>query len=116
MKPNCSVLVVEPDPELRKTLVELLVSDGHEVRAAATVEESRALVEAELPCLIVVGTQHPFMPGFRERFGLAREMARKVPVVVISDDAPTGVLCIRKADLVSDLLGMARRYCRSPGA
>jgi DNA-binding response OmpR family regulator len=117
MNPTHPVLVIEPDPALRRSLVEILVSDGYAVSAAADVDQARALLKAEaLPGLIVVGTQGPFMPGFRERFGLARELARTLRVVVISDEPPTGVISIRKEYLVQDLLAAARRYCRQPAA
>jgi DNA-binding response OmpR family regulator len=113
MKPSQSVLIIEPDPALRRSLVDILVSDGFPVSAVADVDQARAQLKAEaLPGLIVVGTQGPFMPGFRERFGLARELARTLRVVVISDEAPTGVISIRKEYLVEDLLSAARRYCR----
>jgi len=113
MKPSHPILIIEPDAALRRSLVEVLLSDGYSVSAAADVDEARALLKTDaLPGLIVVGTQGPFMPGFRERFGLARELARTLRVVVISDEPPTGVMSISKEHLVQDLLAAARKYCR----
>jgi DNA-binding response OmpR family regulator len=49
-----AVLLIEDDDDLRATMAEILVDDGHRVTAVATIDEGRRYLAAFLPTLIVL--------------------------------------------------------------
>lgn len=66
---DARILVVEDDETLRETLAEVLVDEGHEVRAAAHGDEALDHLDGWVPDLIVLDLMMPTMDAyeFRER-------------------------------------------------
>jgi CheY-like chemotaxis protein len=79
------ILVVEDDETLRETLAEVLVDEGHEVRAAAHGDEALDHLDGWLPDLILLDLMMPIMDAyeFREQ-QLLLGVATSAPMVVIS--------------------------------
>jgi CheY-like chemotaxis protein len=79
------ILVVEDDVTLRETLAEVLVDEGHEVRAAAQGHEALEHLDGWEPHVILLDVMMPRMDafGFRER---QRELgiASRAQTIVIS--------------------------------
>jgi CheY-like chemotaxis protein len=62
-KPGSSILVIEDDLAIRGLLVDVLVDDGYEVRAASDGEEALAILESWQPHLIILDQLMPRMDG-----------------------------------------------------
>lgn len=79
------ILVVDDDPDLSMSLVEVLEDEGYEVSCAGNGEEALRALDGEAPSAIVLDLTMPVMDGwaFRER---QREDPRlaSIPTVVIS--------------------------------
>lgn len=98
----CKVLVVEDNQEIREAVVELLRSEGHEVREAPNGRIGLAMATASRPDAILLDMMMPVMDG--QQFLDARANLadlREVPVVVMTAHAalrkPKGVsLLLRK--------------------
>ena len=82
---DARILLVEDDFTLRETLAEVLVDEGHEVRAAAHGDEALGALDGWVPDLIVLDLMMPTMDAyeFRER---QRElgMAPRAQTLIIS--------------------------------
>jgi CheY-like chemotaxis protein len=61
------ILVIEDDPSLRETLAEVLVDDGHEVRAAAHGDEALDHLDGWVPDLILLDLMMPTMDAYEFR-------------------------------------------------
>lgn len=81
------ILVIDDDPDIRETLIEVLEDAGHETLAAANGNEAlRTLRTTESPpCLILLDLMMPIMDGrtFREE-QLKDPALAAIPVVVLS--------------------------------
>lgn len=79
------ILVVEDDETLRETLAEVLVDEGHVVRAAAHGDEALDHLDGWVPDVILLDLMMPIMDAyeFRER-QLLLGVATSAPMVVIS--------------------------------
>jgi len=79
------ILVVEDDETLRETLAEVLVDEGHEVRAAAHGDEALDHLNGWVPDVILLDLMMPIMDAyeFRDR-QLLLGMATSAQMVVIS--------------------------------
>ena len=66
---DARILVVEDDETLRETLAEVLIDEGHEVRAAAHGDEALDHLDGWVPDLILLDVMMPTMDAyeFRER-------------------------------------------------
>ena len=62
-KSGRSILVIEDDLAIRGLLVDVLVDDGYEVRAASDGEEALAILESWRPHLIILDQLMPRMDG-----------------------------------------------------
>lgn len=88
--PRKSVLIVEDDPAIRDSLVELIQDDGYTVHTASNGQEALDYLnsEAELPGVILLDLMMPVMDGFQ--FVKAKESSpglAAVPVALLSADA-----------------------------
>jgi Response regulator containing CheY-like receiver, AAA-type ATPase, and DNA-binding domains len=63
MKKNAKILVVDDDPNLRKTLADILKIKGYEVIIAATGAEAVAVVKREAISLALIDLILPDMNG-----------------------------------------------------
>jgi DNA-binding response OmpR family regulator len=81
-----TVLVVDDDPQVLASLLDLLRRDGHEVMAAPGGREALALLAAgELPSLVIVDLLMPGMDGLELCRRLkAGVLTREIPVVIVS--------------------------------
>jgi two-component system chemotaxis response regulator CheY len=117
-----TVLVVEDDPEIRESVVDLLQDQGYRVLAAPNGREAlRKLGECEKPpCLILLDLMMPVMDGvdFRNAQLQMPEIAG-IPVVVVSAyrDVRESARSLQVLDYLEKpfdldaLMGVARRYC-----
>jgi CheY-like chemotaxis protein len=108
------VLVVEDDPDLRDSLVEILESEGHGVLSAENGERALELLSwGEPPSLIVLDLMMPVMNGW-EFLEIIRRDARlkSVPVVVVTAARDAKVegasYCIEKPLILDKLLGLLK--------
>ena len=116
------VLIVDDDPDIRDTVIEVLEEQGCEVLGAANGNEALAKLRAapDHPCLILLDLMMPVMDGraFREA-QLEDPAISEIPVVVISafrDVADTadamGVAAhVKKPVSLKDLIALVHRYC-----
>jgi CheY-like chemotaxis protein len=84
------LLVVEDDPDIRESLVEVLQDEGYRVSAAGDGQQALDVLEAasESPALILLDLMMPVMNGFQFREAqLARAEWAAIPVLVITADA-----------------------------
>jgi CheY-like chemotaxis protein len=117
-----TVLVVEDDPEIRESLLDLLEEQGYTVLAAPNGREAlRQLGACEKPpCLILLDLMMPVMDGvsFRQEQLRSPNIAQ-IPVVVVSAyrDVAGSARSLQVKDFLEKpfdldhLLGVTRRYC-----
>lgn len=108
------ILVVDDDPGMRETLVDLLVGAGHHVRDVETAAEAvRAIVDAE-PDVILL---HIHMPGLTgvDALPAIRAIALSVAVIMVSGNTDTDVAKGGLARGAFDYVVKAHRL-RLPGA
>ncbi len=120
-EPACpkSILVVEDDHEIRRSLKQILESEGYEVVARANGQEALDYLAgcAQLPCLILLDLMMPVVNGweFRE-MQKQDERLRDVPVVAISATAQIisrfdAADFLYKPIQLDVLLMLVQRYC-----
>lgn len=89
MPPKNAVSVVEDDESLRRALVALIRSIGHEARGFASAEEYLALQDGRCACVIT----DLHMPGINgiEMMMRLREMGYSVPAIMITARAEESI-------------------------
>jgi CheY-like chemotaxis protein len=115
-----TVLIVDDEPDIRDTLRELFEDEGYSVTTAGNGAEGLRLLEAALPCIIVLDLIMPVMTG-NEMYARMQADPRlaKIPVIVSTSDpsrAPNGVLIMKKPVDLDRLLGAIKQHCGEPGA
>jgi two-component system nitrogen regulation response regulator NtrX len=83
-----TILVVDDERNIRRTLRMVLETEGYEVAEAETAEEALKLLEAEPVDVGVFDVKLPGMDGLT-LLARARELWRDLPVIVISGHAET---------------------------
>jgi CheY-like chemotaxis protein len=81
------VLVVDDDPDIRDTVIEVLEENGHPAQGASNGVEALEYLraEAELPCLILLDLMMPEMDGPTFRAEMLKDPALSpIPVIVVS--------------------------------
>ena len=115
------VLLVEDDPDIRSTIVDVLELEGYRVVTARNgqdaLEQLRAL---QPPCLILLDLMMPGMNGweFRQEQVRSEELA-SIPVVILSGDGSIEQKAaslqvaghLRKPVQLETLLETIQRYC-----
>jgi CheY-like chemotaxis protein len=84
------ILVVEDDPDIRESIVEVLEDAGYRVSAAGDGRQALEVLEAasEKPRVILLDLMMPVMNGYQFREEqLARAELAAIPVLVITADA-----------------------------
>ena len=81
--PGASLLVVDDDPEIRNAIVAALEIEGYAVATASNGAEALALVERELPSLVLLDMR---MPGLGGIAAIRKAKAAGLPVTC--DTAP----------------------------
>ena len=77
------VLIVEDEPTLRRLIQRNLTSRGHEVREAGTAAEASAMLEKELPDLMLLDVNLPDRSGLDVLRDL-QQQGKSVPTIVVS--------------------------------
>ncbi len=119
---NVSVLIVDDDPDIRRTLHEILADEGYSVAEARHGAEAMQLLKVTTPALILLDLNMPVMDGdeFRQLQRRIPEIA-SIPVVILS---AIDRMRARVADLEPDdaipkpadlhqLLATVERFCKS---
>jgi CheY-like chemotaxis protein len=118
---TCRVLVVDDDPDIRDTLVELLTLEGFEATPASDGIDALDKLRGPLPCIVLLDILMPRMDGAElYRRMQADSRLASVPVLISTSDperAPPGLPVLRKPVDVGRLLVALRRPCpRHPQA
>jgi len=80
-----TILVIEDDPSFRELLGLHLRSAGHRVRAAADPEEGLRSFLEQVPELVLLDLDLPYLSGFEVLSALrADDASKKVPVIVVT--------------------------------
>jgi CheY-like chemotaxis protein len=116
------VLVVDDDPDIRETVMEVLEENGHRAQGACNGLEAleRLRGSDELPCLILLDLMMPTMDGQAFRIEQLKDpMLSPIPVVVISafrDSAEKAKELAADGHLskpvsLDDLMNLVTRFC-----
>jgi DNA-binding response OmpR family regulator len=83
-----TILVIEDDPSFRDLLALHLRSAGHRVRAAADPEEGLRSFLEQVPEVVLLDLDLPYLSGFEVLSALrADDASKKVPVIVVTGRA-----------------------------
>ena len=117
-----TILLVEDDPDIRLSLVELLTDEGYHVQAAVNGQDALDYLRQapSLPKLILLDLMMPVKDGFqfREEQLLDPELAG-IPTIIVSADAHIAVKAakagvsefLRKPVDLKALFSLLTRYC-----
>ena len=96
-----SVLIVHDDPGVRRWLGEFLEARGYKVLAASSGQEALAVLEEDVPRLLVIGVGLPLMSGWKLIEALAHypDLSR-IPRLVVNPDDELSPLCGRALALL----------------
>jgi CheY-like chemotaxis protein len=79
------ILVVEDDPEARKTMTGMLRSVGYDVAAAGDGQEALEELRRTAPALILLDLMMPVMDGFEFRVRQMQDPTlARIPIIVLS--------------------------------
>ena len=94
---SANILVVEDEPDVRKSLVRLLRRFGHEVRGAASAEEADAWLGSQRFHVCLLDIELPKMKGveFLE-WALGRDPEMAVIMLTGIDDPDLALECMRQ--------------------
>ncbi len=111
------VLVIEDEPAIRDTLVEILESEGYAVSSAEHGAAGLAAARAHHPHLILLDLMMPVMDGWTFlAVQLEDASIADIPVVILSAvrdfEAIHVAQCLSKPCSIDDLLGAVERYRR----
>ena len=113
------ILVIDDDADIRESLSEMLIDEGHRVRMAANGREGLDLLRTSpTPCMILLDLMMPVMNGWqfvREQAGDPLLASIPVWVITAAGDAhppPPGVTgVLRKPFQLSQLLDVVGQHC-----
>ena len=77
------ILIVDDDPQLRKSFTKILTEDGHILQTAASGESGVAIVEKDPPDLVIMDVRMPGMSGL-EAFQIMHEIEPKLPIIIMT--------------------------------
>jgi CheY-like chemotaxis protein len=119
--PRPDILVVDDDPDIRDTLLDVLTSEGYVVASAENGREALHVAQKERPGLILLDMMMPVMDGweFRDEQRRRPELA-SIPVIVVSASATChadavsmgAAACMQKPLDLEELLVALTRLCR----
>lgn len=114
------ILVVEDDPDLRRSLTRALRHDGHHVIEAADGPTALAMTERHAPSLVVLDSSMPGMDGEMVLAEMRRDPAAPPTVLLATSRAQQAratsagaVLGLCKPFQVEDLLRAVKAHRRS---
>jgi CheY-like chemotaxis protein len=99
-----TVLIVHDDLGVRRSLGEFLEGRGYKVLAATSGQEALAVLEEDLPRLLVIGVGLPLMSGWKLIEALAHypDLAR-IPRLLVNPEDAAPLLCARSLALLERL-------------
>ncbi len=120
---ECAILVVDDDPGIRETVLDILTFEGYPVQTATNGEEALEAIETlrarnpKCPCMLLLDMRMPVLDGW----GVARELRERqieVPIVVMTaaQDAQMWAReigadgCLPKPFELPDLLEVVERF------
>lgn len=124
-KTDCTILIVEDDPDIRDALRDVLELDGYEVVEASNGKEGlERLGSIVRPCVILLDLMMPVMSG-GEFLAVLRDtdVLATIPVVVVSAwPVEAGHVrehmqgFVKKPVSLDALLSLVERFCKAPSA
>src|SRR5688500_4895322 len=78
------VLVVDDEPLIREVLDDVLADEGFRVALATNGEEALAVLDAEMPALILLDLRMPVLDGWGFMRAYRERPVRPAPVVVLT--------------------------------
>jgi two-component system, chemotaxis family, chemotaxis protein CheY len=110
------IYIAEDDPDVRSSIVEILVDEGYDVREFSNgYDPLHALKAGERPCVVLMDLMMPEMNGeeFLAALRLDDDLAA-IPVVMITGarmDLPDAEVLQKPFDL-TDLVATVAKHCR----
>ncbi|MCX7822578.1 MAG: sigma-54 dependent transcriptional regulator [Syntrophobacterales bacterium] len=77
------ILVVDDDPQLRKSFERILSSMGHSVKTVPTAEMGISVVQQNIPDLVIMDVRLPGMNGL-EAFEEIKKIEPRLPVIIMT--------------------------------
>jgi nitrogen regulation protein NR(I) len=77
------ILIVDDEPQVRQSFEKILTEDGHAVKTAGSGEAALAMVQTEIPDLVIMDVRLPGMSGL-EAFRAIHEIEPKLPVIIMT--------------------------------
>jgi two-component system, NtrC family, sensor kinase len=103
-----SVLVVDDDPEVLRTMNSILQKDNYDVMTAASGNEALKIMAVAAPCIILTDVMMPEMDGFALCRRLKQDVrTERVPVVLVTAMVDSG-------DITAGVDAGAVDYIRKP--
>jgi CheY-like chemotaxis protein len=101
-----SVLIVHDDLGVRRCLGEFLETNGYKVLSASTGPEALAVLEEDVPRLLVIGVGLPLMGGWKLIEALAHypDLSR-IPRLLVNPEDVAAALCSRALALLEPRQG-----------
>lgn len=79
-----NILIAEDEPIMLKTLELRLKKDGHTVVAVSDGKQALEQLRVSLPDLVITDIMMPFASGLEIIAEIKKNIARKVPVIILS--------------------------------
>jgi nitrogen regulation protein NR(I) len=78
-----TILIVDDDAQLRQSFEKVLTTEGHTVKTASSGEAAIALVQSEVPDLVIMDVRMPGLSGL-EAFRAMHDIEPKLPVIIMT--------------------------------
>jgi CheY-like chemotaxis protein len=110
-----TVLIVHDDLGVRRVLGGFLETNGYKVLSASTGQEALAVLEEDVPLLLVIGVGLPLMSGWKLVEALAHypDLSR-IPRLLVNPDDPMALVSARALALLEPRDGAAIESERTP--